>query len=133
MQLQPLPHTLNSLVLPLPFEKGNKQLLWLTHIIGSGATGNVWQCHFDNSDDLFAIKVVELLSRDRSDPEHQQCFCDELDTYLTLEMAYQSGKLHHYIAPHCYGAFQGHRINVLILELCDGVLGSWDELNVSGR
>ena len=136
VQVQPLQNTLNSLVLPHYADiakKGNKQLLRLTHIIGSGSTGNVWECHFDNSDDLFAIKVVEPFHRDRFDTEYQQRFYDELEVYLTLEMAYQSGKLQHHITPYCYGAFTGNKIDVLILELCDGVLHNWDGLNVLER
>jgi hypothetical protein len=39
-----------------------------------------------------------------------------------MEMAYQSGKLHDRITPHCYGAFEGDGIDVLVLELCDGTI-----------
>ncbi|KAH9179316.1 hypothetical protein EDB89DRAFT_2063410 [Lactarius sanguifluus] len=52
-------------------ETGNRRL-WLTRHIGSGSTGSVWECRFDNSDDLFAIKVIEL--QRRSDVERQQRF-----------------------------------------------------------
>ena len=37
------------------------------------------------------------------------------------------------ITPRCYGAFEGDGMNVLILELCDGILMDWDELNDSER
>ena len=50
-----------------------------------------------------------------------------------LEEAYQSGKLPHRIAPHCYGAFEDDVVDVLILELCDGILSEWDELNDKER
>ncbi|KAF8269392.1 hypothetical protein EI94DRAFT_1699562 [Lactarius quietus] len=33
----------------------------------------------------------------------------------------------------CYGTFEGDMTGALILELCDGVLKSWDELNSSER
>ncbi|KAH9175245.1 hypothetical protein EDB89DRAFT_1903808 [Lactarius sanguifluus] len=47
----------NPFALPHCAENGNrKRRLWLTRHIGSGSTGNVWECHFDNGDDLFAIK-----------------------------------------------------------------------------
>ncbi|KAH9064317.1 hypothetical protein EDB87DRAFT_1600357, partial [Lactarius vividus] len=43
-----------TLVLPHYAENGNrKRRLWLTHHIGFGSTGNVWECHFDNGDDFF--------------------------------------------------------------------------------
>jgi hypothetical protein len=123
----------NNMFAPLQrAEKGNeKQRLWLTHFIGSGSTGDVWQCRFDNNDGLFAIKVVEVLRK--SDVERQQRFYNEFEVYLTLEMAYQSERLRNRITPHCHGAFKGDRIDVLILELCDGVLNGWDELNDSER
>ncbi|KAH9180574.1 hypothetical protein EDB89DRAFT_2110658 [Lactarius sanguifluus] len=85
--------------------------LWLTRLIGFGSTGNVWQCYFDNSDDQ--VK--------------------NFGVYLTLETAYQSGQLHDRIAPHCYGAFRGDGVNVLILELCSGTLKGWGELDISER
>jgi hypothetical protein len=53
--------------------------------------------------------------------------------YLRLEDAYQSGKLPYRIAPHCYGAFEGDVVDVLILDLCDGTLSDWDELNNEER
>ncbi|KAI9464977.1 hypothetical protein BJY52DRAFT_1392951 [Lactarius psammicola] len=90
-----------------------KRRLWLTGLIGFGSTGNVWQCYFENGNSSFAIKVVELLRR--SDVERRRRFCNELDFYLTLEMAYQS------------------RVDALILELCGDTLKGWDELNISER
>ena len=132
MHLHPLPN--NIFVPPQCAENGNgKRRLWLTRLIGFGSTGNVWQCRFDNCDGLFAIKVVELLRRSESDVERQQRFCRETEVYLTLEMAYQSGQLRDRITPHCYGAFKGDGIDVLILELCDGTINGWDELNISER
>lgn len=101
----------------------------MTHFVGFGSTGNVWQCRFDNSDDSFAVKIVELLCR--SDGDTRQRLRNEFDVYLSLEEAYQSGKLSDRIAPHCYGAFEGDGVDVLILELCDGTLRAWAELNDS--
>ena len=130
MHLQPIPD--NKFVLPLFAKNGDrKQRLWLTRVIGSGSTGTVWQCRSDESVGLYAIKVVELLCR--SDEERLRRFSDEVEVYLTLEMAYRSGQLCNRITPHCYGAFKGDRTNVLVLELCDGTLNSWDELNISKK
>jgi hypothetical protein len=103
----------------------------LTRFVGFGSTGNVWQCHFDNSDDLFAVKIVELLHR--SDADSRQRLHNEFYVYLRLEEAYQSGQLPDRIAPHCYGAFEGDGVDVLILELCDGILRAWAELSDSER
>lgn len=50
----------NTLALP-QCAKSSEQRLWLTRFVASGSTGNVWECRFDNCDDLFAIKVVEVL------------------------------------------------------------------------
>ncbi|KAI9464522.1 hypothetical protein BJY52DRAFT_1145192 [Lactarius psammicola] len=130
VHLHSLPN--NRFAPPQCAEKGNgKQRLWLTRLMGYGSTGNVWQCRFDNGDGLFAIKVVELLRK--SDVERQRRLCNEFEVYLTLEMAYQSGQLRDRITPHCYGAFGGDGTDVLILELCDGTINSWDELNISER
>lgn len=112
-------------------DRNRKQRLWLTRLIGFGSTGHVWQCRFDSSDGLFAIKVVELLRK--PDTKRRQRFYNEVGVYRTLEMAYQSGQLPNRIAPHCYGAFRDDGVYVLILELCDGALNSWDELNISER
>jgi hypothetical protein len=80
---------------------------------------------------MFAIKIVEVLRR--SDAASRQRLRSEFEVYLSLEEAYQSGKIPDRIAPHCYGAFEGDAMDVLILELCDGILGEWDELNDSER
>jgi hypothetical protein len=120
----------NTLALP-QCSGSRKPRLWLTRFVGSGSTGNVWQCHFDNVDDMFAIKVVEVLRH--SDAASRQRLRSEFEVYLSLEEAYQSGKLPDRIAPHCYGAFEGDTMDVLILELCDSTLGEWDELNDSER
>ncbi|KAH8976702.1 hypothetical protein EDB92DRAFT_1810674 [Lactarius akahatsu] len=120
----------NAFALPHCAENGNeKRRLWLTRHIGSGSTGNVWECHFDNGDDLFAIKVVKL--RRLSDVECQRRFYNEFEVYLSLEIAYQSGQLRDRISPHCYGAFEGDGTGVLILGLCGDTLKDWDELNFS--
>ncbi|KAH9042056.1 hypothetical protein EDB85DRAFT_1857198 [Lactarius pseudohatsudake] len=128
VRLHSLPN--NTFVLPHCAKNGNgNQRLWLTRHIGSGSTGSVWECRFDNSDDLFAIKVIEL--QRRSDVERQQRFYNEFEVYLSLEIAYQSGQLRDCITPHCYGAFGGGRTDVLILGLCGDTLKGWDELNFS--
>ncbi|KAH9002662.1 kinase-like domain-containing protein [Lactarius hatsudake] len=128
VHLHSLPN--NTFVLPHCAENGNgKRRLWLTHHIGFGSTGSVWECRFDNSDDLFATKVIEL--QRRSDVERQQRFYNEFEVYLSLEIAYQSGQLRDRITPHCYGAFEGDGTNVLILGLCGNTLNDWDELNLS--
>jgi hypothetical protein len=130
VHLQPLLDS--KFALPLFAKDGDmKQCLWLTRIIGSGSTGIVWQCYSDQSDGLYAIKVVELLCR--SDVERLRRFWNEVEIYLTLEMAYQSGQLSNRISPHCYGAFKSDETNVLVLELCSGTLNSWDGLNISER
>ncbi|KAH9014661.1 hypothetical protein EDB85DRAFT_2097786 [Lactarius pseudohatsudake] len=128
VHLHSLPN--NTFVLPHCAENGNwKRRLWLTCHIGCGSTGNVWECHFDNSDDLLAIKVVKW--RHRSDVERQQRFNNEFEVYLSLEIAYQSGQLRDRFTLHCYGAFEGDGTGVLILELCGDTLKDWDELNFS--
>lgn len=132
VHLQPLPN--NIFIPPLRAERANdpeERRLWLTCLIGSGSTGNVWKSRFDSSDCLFATKVIELLCRSNLEPQHQ--FYKELEAYLTLEISYQSGKLRNHITPHCYGAFKGDGIFALVLELCDDALNSWEELDVSER
>ena len=62
--------------------------MWLTRFVGSGSTGNVWQCQFDSNDDLFAIKIAE---QRRSDPDSRQRLRNEFGVYLSLEEAYKSG------------------------------------------
>ncbi|KAH9002658.1 hypothetical protein EDB86DRAFT_3241702 [Lactarius hatsudake] len=69
--------------------------------------------------------------RRRSDVERQQRFYSEFEVYLSLEIAYQSGQLRDRITPHCYGAFEGGRTDVLILGLCGDTLKGWNELNFS--
>ena len=80
---------------------------------------------------MFAVKIVELLRP--SDADSQQRLRNEFNVYLTLEKAYQSGRLRDRIAPCCYGAFEGDGVDVIILELCDDILRAWDELNDSER
>ena len=120
----------NTIALP-QCAGSRKPRLWLTRFLGFGSIGNVWQCHFDDSDDLFAIKIVER--RSRSDADSQQRLRNEFNVYLTLEEAYQSGQLRDHITPRCYGAFEGDGMNALILELCGGILTEWNELNDSER
>ena len=114
-------------MLALPQCVKNEKRLWLARSVGSGSTGNVWQCRSDDNVDLFAAKIVEVLRR--ADTDKRQRLCDEFKIYLALEKAYQSGQLHDRIAPRCYGAFKGDVIDVLILDLCDGVLSQWKELS----
>jgi hypothetical protein len=76
----------NTFALP-SCAKDGKGHLWLTRFIASGSTGNVWQCHFDNSYDSFAIKIVELLRS--SDIDSRKRLRNEFDVYLTLEKAYK--------------------------------------------
>jgi hypothetical protein len=120
----------NTLALPQCTESGN-QRLWLTRFVASGSTGNVWECRFDKCDDLFAVKVVEVLRP--SDADSRQRLRNEFSVYLTLEKAYHSGQLRDRIAPRCYGAFKGNRVDVLVLDLCEGILNQWGELSVPER
>ena len=107
--------------------RNGKRRLWLTRYVGSGSTGNVWQCRFDASVDLFAAKIVEVLRP--TDADNRQRLHNEFRAYHILEKAYKSGKLPDRIAPRCYGAFECKYVSVLILDLCDGVLGEWGELS----
>jgi hypothetical protein len=120
----------NVLAIP-PCARNDKLRLWFTGFIASGSTGNVWQCRFDTSYDSFAAKVVEVLRP--SDTEKRQRLRNEFKIYLILDEACQSGRLHDRIAPRCYGAFEGSGMDVLILDLCDGILNSWDDLSTSER
>jgi hypothetical protein len=121
-------HPFSNNVLALPqCAKNGKRRLWLTRFVGSGSTGNVWQCRFDDSTDLFAAKTVEVLCR--ADADSRQRLHNEFNIYLALEKAYQSRQLHHRIAPRCYGAFEGDGMVVLILDLCDDILNEWGELS----
>jgi len=83
----------NTLLLPHHARIGEQHLprLWLTRFVASGSTGNVWCCRFDNSKDLFAIKIAEVLHR--SDAGSRQRLRNEFNVYLTLEEAHQSGRL----------------------------------------
>ena len=120
----------NSLAIPLCV-RNDKLRLWLTRFIGSGSTGSVWQCRFDTGYDSFAAKIVEVLRP--FDTEKRQRLRNEFKIHLILEKAYQSGRLRNRIAPRCYGAFEGSDMGVLILDLCDGILNSWDDLSASER
>ncbi|KAM6493282.1 hypothetical protein JOM56_011416 [Amanita muscaria] len=120
----------NTLVLP-QCARSSKQCLWLTRFIASGSTGNVWQCRFDNCDDLFAVKVVEVLRP--SDAGSQQRLRNEFNAYRILDKAHQSGQLRDRITPRCYGAFKGNGVDILILDLCDSILNEWGELSVPER
>ncbi|KAN0102364.1 hypothetical protein V8E52_012018 [Russula decolorans] len=118
----------NTLALPVPDRNGQRRL-WLTRFIGHGSTGRVWQSHFDNSGDSFAVKIVELLYP--SDTDSQQRLRNEFSVYLNIEAAYQSKRLRDRITPRCYGAFESDGVDVLVLDLCDGILHTWDELSAS--
>ena len=122
---------LENNVLTLPVSDGNgQQRLWLTRFIGSGSTGKVWECKFDHSNDLFAVKIVELLHP--SDADSRQRLRNEFNAYLIIEAAYQSGRLRDRITPRCYGAFEGDGVDVIVLDLCDGdILDTWDKLSTS--
>ena len=120
----------NTLALP-QCVKSSKQRLWLTRFVASGSTGNDWECRFDNCDNLFAIKAVEVLRP--SDASSRQRICNEFNVYLALDSAYRSGQLCDRIAPGCYGAFKGNRMDVLILDLCEGTLSQWGELSAPER
>ncbi|KAF8815208.1 hypothetical protein BYT27DRAFT_7226480 [Phlegmacium glaucopus] len=124
------PFSNNMLALP-QCAKNGKRRLWLTRFVGSGSTGNVWQCRFDGSVDFFIAKIVEVLRH--ADADNRQRLHDEFNIYLTLEKAYQSCQPHDRIAPRCYGAFEGDGVAVLILDSCDGVLNEWGELTDSER
>ena len=56
----------------------------------------VWECHFDNSEKPYAVKLVEILRP--SDIEARKHFLREFDVYITLERAYQSGQLQDRVA-----------------------------------
>ena len=88
---------------------------------------DVWECRFNNCDDLFAVKVVEVLLP--FDASSRQRIRNEFNIYLTLDKAYHSGQLRDRIAPRCYGVFKGNRVDVLILYLCEGILNQWGELS----
>ena len=121
--LPPIPHT----------GKQSKQHLWLTRSLGHGSTGRVYnyKCHFDFFEKLFAAKVVEMLCS--SDIEARKRLRNEFDVYIAMERAYQSGKLRNRIAPRCYGAIEGKYTDVLILDLHNAVLDSWDDFKLEER
>ncbi len=91
----------------------------------------MWECHFDNLGQPFAVKVVEALRS--SDAEAKERFRNEREIYLKMEKAYQSGKLQDRIAPRCCGIFEGKSIDILILDLHENVLDSWEQLQPSER
>lgn len=110
-------------------DRNGQRRLWLTRFIGFGSTGKVWRSNLDYSDDSFAVKIVELLRP--SDVDSQQRLRNEFNVYLIIEAAYQSGRLRDRITPCCYGAYEGDDVDVLVLELCDGIPNTWDELSAS--
>ncbi len=69
------------------------------------------------------MKVVEVLRSPHA--EARKRFLNEFNM---MEKAYQSGKLQDRIAPRCYGAFEDKIIDVLILDLHDSNLDSWEQL-----
>jgi hypothetical protein len=121
----------NNTRLDQRFARSGTERLWLTRFIASGSTGNVWECRFDNCDKLFAVKVVEMLRP--SDADSRLRLRNEFNVYLTLDQAYQSRQLPNCIAPRCYGAFTGKRMDFLILDLCDSILNDWGELSAPER
>ena len=128
IHVHPLPN--NTFGLP-PIPHTGKRSLWLTHSLGHGSTGSVYKCHLDNFEKPFAAKVVEVLRS--SDIKARKRLRDEFEVYITMEKAYQSGKLQNRIAPRCYGAFEGKYIDVLILDLHNAVLDSWRDLKLEER
>ena len=105
----------NTLALPLCVKSG-KQRLWLTRFLGSGSTGNAWECRFDDCDDLFAAKVVEFYA-------HLMQTADN-DFLMSLKSTLPwTGRitLVNYTIPSLH-AFKGNHLDVLILDLCEGVL-----------
>jgi hypothetical protein len=125
-------HTLSNDKPALPPCAENRRV-WLTRPIGSGSSGDVWQCHFDGTDTntSFAIKIVEVLRP--SDEDRRRRLHNEFNFYLLLEDAHASKKLFSRIAPRCYGAFESDYLEVIVLDLCDSTLTAWDELSASER
>jgi hypothetical protein len=123
----------NNLFGLLPIPHADKQHLWLTHPLGHGSTGSVYKCHFDNFEKPFAAKVVEMLHS--SNIKARKRLRNEFEIYITMEKAYQSGKLQNRIAPRCYGAYEGKYIDVLILDLHNTVqvFDSWDGFRLEER
>ena len=68
-----------------------------------------------------------------SDIQARQRLRKEFDVYIAMENAYQSGNLQNRIAPRCYGAFEGKYIDILILDLHNTILDSWDHLEPQER
>jgi len=63
--------------------------------------------------------------------DSRQRLRNEFTVYLIIEAAYQSRRLRDRITPRCYGAFEGDGVDVLVLDLCDGILNEWDELSTT--
>ena len=80
---------------------------------------------------LFAIKIAEVLRP--SDAGSRLRLRNEFNIYLILDKSYHTGLLRNRIAPHCYGAFKGSHVDVLILDLCEGILDQWEELSAPER
>lgn len=94
--------------------------------------GVYWRClgsSFWYCDHMFAVKVVEMLRS--SDAERRQRLRTKFNVYLTLEKKFKSEYLRDCIAPCCYGAFENDRMDIFILDLCDDILNSWEELGCS--
>src|SRR6266436_4020013 len=115
----------NTLALPV----SGQPRLWMTRFIGSGSTGRVWNCHFDGNDAPFAVKIVEQLRPE--DKDSRRRLRNEFSMYLIIEAAYLSGDLRNSIAPRCYGAFRGSYVDALVLDICCGILETWDGLTTS--
>jgi hypothetical protein len=121
----------NNLLAILSCARNNKPCLWFTCFIAAGSTGTIWQCCFDTSHDSFAAKIIEVLCP--SDTQKRQQLHNEFKIYLILDEAYQSGQLQDRITLRCYGEFMGRYMDVLILDLCNSILKSWDDLSASER
>ncbi|KAF9529020.1 hypothetical protein CPB83DRAFT_295730 [Crepidotus variabilis] len=93
-----------ELLLPQCIEGSNRRL-FPTRFLGSGSTGNVRECRFDNSQELFAIKVVEELKKADKKKENR-------------------------IAPRCYGFYTSEGMYVLIVDKCDITSRHWKDLDV---
>jgi hypothetical protein len=78
-----------------------------------------------------SAKIAEVLRRE--DANRRLRLHNEFNVYPTLEQAYKSGQLPNRIAPHCYGAFEGYGIDILILDLCQGLVGSADASTAVSR
>jgi hypothetical protein len=87
--------------------------MWLSSLLGAGSTGAVYKGSLDNK--LYAVKVVEVLSRD--DIPRRQRLQSECGIYSRLEQAYRSGHLAQHITPRYHGAFGSKCVDALVMDL----------------